>query len=156
MPTRLEWPSNTTTGSAIEVTRPFSGICQTWGVHKQDSRSSAAKQSSWRESYFDPGIGLNSNWGKDYIMTLSTIAYIVLTAKKCSYQRWPGGGSSDLRVHLVTMRELTLVKYSTSNKKDFSPSQLVNMDVIIKWYNKTNMNNTVILHVRPSNTSDQL
>lgn len=30
MPTLLEWPSNTTTGSDRGVSSPFSGICQTW------------------------------------------------------------------------------------------------------------------------------
>lgn len=30
MPTLLEWPSNTTTGSERGVSSPFSGICQTW------------------------------------------------------------------------------------------------------------------------------
>ncbi len=30
IPTLLEWPSSTTTGSAMGVTKPFSGICHTW------------------------------------------------------------------------------------------------------------------------------
>lgn len=30
MPTLLEWPSSTTTGSDRGVSSPFSGICQTW------------------------------------------------------------------------------------------------------------------------------
>lgn len=38
MPTRLEWPSSTTTGSAMGATRPFSGICHTCGGHRHQRR----------------------------------------------------------------------------------------------------------------------